>query len=118
MVFGWPPSFRNFWGLGQQVLQIMSAAALPAGSSQGGLNSVDHTGVVVGYDQLCPGEASSRQTAEEGEPPGSVFRSGQVDAEDLTVSLTVDTDSEETGMLTIRPPSRTFIVNASAQTWV
>jgi hypothetical protein len=64
--------------------------------------------VVVGYDQLCPSEASSRQTAEEGEPPGSVFRSGQVDAEDLTVSLTVDTDSEETGNVDDTAPLADF----------
>ncbi len=43
--------------------------------------------MVIGDDQLDPGESSGDERAEEGEPAGPVLGSGDVDAEDLPATV-------------------------------
>ena len=49
----------------------------------------------VGGDQPDPGQAASDEVAEEREPAGAVLTGGDLDAEDLTVPIGIDTGSHK-----------------------
>ena len=49
----------------------------------------------VGDDELDAGQAASDQGTQEREPAGAVLGRGDVDAEDLAVSVAVDADRDQ-----------------------
>ena len=73
----------------------MGAAALPARSGQGRADGGGQTGVGIGRDQLDPGQAAGDQVAEEAQPAGAIFASGDLDAEDLPVPVGVHTGRDQ-----------------------
>ncbi len=97
----------------------MGAAALPGRTGQRGGDRLHQPGMGIGGDQCDPGQAAGDQVAEESQPPRTGLASGDLDAEDLAVPVGVDAGNvvaTKTATLPTRPPSRTFIVNASAAT--
>ena len=77
--------------------RVVGAAPLPPRTWESGGHRVDQSRMVVGDDQLHPREAPSHQGTQEGEPAGPVLRRGDVDAEDLPVSVAVDGHCQEAG---------------------
>ena len=79
-------------------------------------DGVLESGVGIRSDQPDPGQAAGDQVGEELVPGRTRFAGGHPQAEDLAVAVAVDAGGNSTTALTTRPPSRTFIVSASAAT--
>lgn len=62
----------------------------------------------VGDDQLDAGQTAGDQRTQEGKPAGAVLAGGDVDAEDLPVSVGVTPTAISAWTLMMRPPPRTF----------
>ena len=72
----------------------MGAASLPSGAGESGADRLDQTAVRVAGDQGDPRQAAGGQITEEPEPASAVFGGGDVQAEDLSIPVAVDPDSE------------------------
>ena len=68
----------------------MGAAALPCGAGQVRCDRVDQAGVGVGGDQPDPGQAAGDQVGEEQVPGGAGLAGGDLAAEHLAVTISVD----------------------------
>ncbi len=101
-----------------QVRRVVGAAALPGGAGQSRTQRRHQAAVGVGGHQADPGQAADGQVAEERQPAGAVLgvlmrrvtsipRISRCPSAFTPVAVNTCT-------LTTRPPSRTFIVNASA----
>ena len=82
---GGDPRLRRLGHLGQQVAQVVGAAALPRRAGQGGADRVDQAAVGVGDDQPHPGQATGGQGAQERQPAGAVLLEDDVQAEDFAL---------------------------------
>jgi hypothetical protein len=70
-------------------------ASLPGRAGQGGAEGLDQPAVGVAGDELDAGQSACGQLAEEGEPAGAVLGAGDLQAEDLAVSVGVDPGGDQ-----------------------
>lgn len=73
----------------------MGAAALPAGTRQRGADRRHQAAVGVGDDQAYSGQPAGGQRAQEGQPAGAVFVRGDLQAEDFSAAVSVDTNRDQ-----------------------
>ena len=83
---GGDPRLRRLGHLGEQVAQVVGAAALPGRAGQGGADRVDQAAVGVGDDQPHPGQAAGGQRAQERQPAGAVLLRGRRPGRGLRVA--------------------------------
>jgi hypothetical protein len=72
-----------------KVAHVVRAASLPAGARQRGGDRGDQAGVGVGGDQHDAGQAAGDQAAEERQPSRAVLGTGDVQAQDLPLAVSL-----------------------------
>src|SRR5215469_759752 len=89
------PAPGGFGGGGHQVGGVVGSASLPGRAGQGGADGLGQAAVGVAGDQGDAGQAAGGQVAEERQPPGAVFGSGDVQAQDLPVPVGVHAGGQQ-----------------------
>ena len=115
---GGHPRLGTLGHLGQQIAQVVGAAALPGGAGKRGADRAHQAAVGVGDDQPDARQASGGQRPQECQPAGAVLVAGDVQAEDFPAAVGIDPDCDQGMHVDVRPPSRTLMTSASSQTKV